>query len=165
MKKSAIASAVAFALLSVSAFGASTKIINGVPITNPPNKAIFADDIILSLSNNVVGEYDIDDVPRNGVIAGTCHIAGSKKNSKNKCSVVGIQTATGSRTDVKALYNGADCKGGGSTGTTEDYEIKGPRVFASATNGGSVSGSGIDRHSKEDCDNSAVSATISAIWQ
>jgi|GEM_PF-2274793 len=182
MKKLTLA-LVAAGLVSSNVFAATAepqKIIAGKAIPaeqevlvggNKKKVQVFDDDVFLTLSNNVYGSYSVNTMKQDGVIVGSCHVAGSTKTAKSqKCSIVGIRSAapgTGTKTvDAIAVTNGEKCATGSGTKTVEKFVLSGPRVFVGSTNGGSVAPSARGNSgTSAGCADTSPGNVIKEIWK
>jgi len=150
--------------IPVSANAKILQIINGQPIEDP---GILAEPVILSLSNNVFGAYESWAHQREGIKIGACHKGGSHKTVKQKCIVVGVNRNVRIYENDKQTKDYPAYNGGLQCLQHEYFMLKGPRVFLSSTNGGSVAPADMrDKNYplKKECDFQYVGYTLYNTW-
>lgn len=124
MKKIAFGLFAALTLASASSF--ATPITNGASITDQ-ECAILGESVRLTLSNNVDGAYNCDEI-RNAANVGACHFSGSRSDTL-------ICAEIGKDQNGDPVYNENTCQQSGDsvTLTTPSY-----RGYRASTTGGSV---------------------------
>jgi len=118
--------------LSGAAFAVTSTIEPGVVFSvkgkssgTASNCNSIENSISITLSPNVIGAFDCDATKMTGVIFGAAHKKGLLKQSKSKCTAIGILD------NGDAIYNNktATCTG--------DFDVTG-KVFVGSTSGGSI---------------------------
>lgn len=146
MKKIFAGFVIASGLFAGNASAAPTVITSGGAIGNAQCE-LLAENVVLTLSNNVHGAYNCTK-NNNSITVATCHFAGSRKVGPERCVV------TGSDQQGDPIYNNASCQG---TGPTDTFLVdnKG-KAFVGSTTGGSIGATSLTAF----CDDTSVTAAL-----
>lgn len=128
MKKIFAGFVIASSILASNAFAAPTVITSGGAIGNAQCE-LLAENVVLTLSNNVHGAYSCTK-NNNSITVATCHFAGSRKVGPERCVI------TGAKEDGTPEYNDPSCQGTGPENTFQ-VDNKG-KAFVGSTTGGSI---------------------------
>ena len=109
--------------------------VTAATITSSPTTGtctLLSEDIIVSLSNNVVGAYLCDDTTLNVIYVSTCHKGSSLKKRNVKCQVIGSANNTHAYNDGGTVCNG-------TLGQTWGFTAEAQVAYVATSSGGSVS--------------------------
>lgn len=142
MKKIIAGIFAASAFFASASFAAPTVITSGNAIGNAQCE-LLAENVVLTLSNNVHGAYNCTK-DNNSITVATCHFAGSRKVGEERC----VQTGTDAQ--GAPTYNDPSCQG---TTPTDTFTVdnKGKAFVGSAT-GGSIGATSLTAF----CDDTSV---------
>lgn len=124
-------------LVSMSAFAAPFSSGSTATAGAAGTCTLLANDVTLTLSNNVFGNYGCY-VPNNEIKVATCHSAGTRKQETIQCA------QTGTDADGNPEYNDDSCANAdvGTTYTSTQFG----KAFVVSTTGGSVAASSLSAY-------------------